>query len=136
MAFRIPVSLHNRGLAIALVAAIVDRLAWADGDFKNAVTTAFGEAFNNLAIHGYEGRTDGILDVEAELGADHLTLHLKDTGAPVDFSDVETPDLDSMPEGGLGVFMMHALVEDVAYCAGSPNVLTLTKRRTAGSEAQ
>ena len=112
VAFRIPVSLHNRGLAIALVAAIIDRLSWADDDFKNAVTTAFGEAFNNLAIHGYGGRTDGMLDVDAELFADHLKLHLKDTGIPVDFSDVEPPDLDSMPEGGLGVFMMHALVEE------------------------
>ena len=129
--FVIPVSLQNRALAIAMVAAIVDRLATADSDFMNAVTTAFGEAFNNLAIHGYRGRNDGMLEVDAEIGASHLTLHLKDTGSPVDFSDVTPPDLDSMPEGGLGVFMMHALVEEVAYRAGTtglPNVLTLTKR--------
>jgi anti-sigma regulatory factor (Ser/Thr protein kinase) len=41
---------------------------------------------------------------------------------------VSPPDLDSMPQGGLGVFMIYALVDEVAYRCGAVNVLSLTKR--------
>jgi len=42
-----------------------------------------------------------------------------------------TPDLDAVPEGGLGIFMINALVDEVVYESGTPNVLSLTKRTTA-----
>jgi hypothetical protein len=31
----------------------------------------------------------------------------------------------------MGVFMIHALVDEVIYRGGSPNVLSLTKRTTS-----
>jgi hypothetical protein len=68
----------------------------------------------------------------AELGADEMTLTLIDTGQAVDFNGVNPPDLDSMPERGMGVYMIHALVDEVVYRGGAPNVLSLTKR-TASS---
>ena len=95
------------------------------------MTTAFGEAFNNVVIHGYRNRSDGMLDVEAELGAHHMTVKLMDDGVKADLSAVNLPDLDTLPEGGLGVFMIHALVDEVVYNSGSPNVLSLTKRTSA-----
>jgi serine/threonine-protein kinase RsbW len=127
---RLEARLSNRSLAIDLVATLVDHVKTADRNFRNAVTTAFGEAFNNVVIHGYKDRSDGMLEVEAELGAEHITLELMDEGAQADLSRVEAPDLDALPEGGLGVFMIHALVDEVVYQSGSPNVLRLTKRTT------
>jgi serine/threonine-protein kinase RsbW len=79
-------------------------------------------------IHGYRGRSDGMLDVEAELGSDHMTLRLIDDGVQADLSNVNPPDLDTLPEGGLGIFMIHSLVDEVVYNSGTPNVLSLTKR--------
>jgi serine/threonine-protein kinase RsbW len=127
---RFPAALAYRPVAIALVSALVQQVEGADRDFRNEIVTAFGEAFNNIVIHGYRGRSDGMLEVEAEMTADRMTLRLVDTGQNVDFNDVEPPDLDSMPESGMGVFMIHSLVDDVQYRAGPPNVLTLTKRAT------
>jgi serine/threonine-protein kinase RsbW len=100
----------------------------ADRSFRHEMVTAFGEAFNNIVIHAYKGRSDGMLEVEAELADDEMTLTLKDTGRPVDFAGLDPPDLDSMPERGMGVFMIHALVDEVVYHGGAPNVLSLTKR--------
>ena len=90
--------------------------------------TAFGEAFNNIVAHGYRDRSDGMLDVEADLGPDEITLNLIDNGVEVDFARVNPPDLDSMPEGGMGIFMIYALVDEVTYRGGKVNVLSLTKR--------
>lgn len=125
---RLTASLAHRSLAIDLVSTLVEHVKTADREFRNAIITAFGEAFNNIVIHGYRDRTGGMLDVEAELGSDHMTLRLIDDGVPADLAKVKLPELDTLPEGGLGIFMIHALVDEVVYNSGTPNVLSLTKR--------
>lgn len=134
VALRFPAVIGYRPVAIDLVSALIRHVEGADGNFRNEMVTAFGEAFNNIVIHGYRGRSDGMLDIEAEMGPDEMTLRLIDTGREVDFKDVEPPDLATMPESGMGVFMIHALVDEVIYRGGSPNVLSLTKRTTSAEE--
>ena len=128
VSFRVSARLAHRGLAIDLISTLVGHVKTADSSFRDAITTAFGEAFNNVVVHGYAKRSDGMLEVDAELGPAHMTLTLTDTGASADLTVVPLPDLETLPEGGLGVFMMHSLVDEVVYRAGSPNVLSLTKR--------
>jgi serine/threonine-protein kinase RsbW len=128
VALRFPAVLDYRPVAIALVSALIEQVEHADRDFRNEMVTAFGEAFNNIVIHGYRGRPDGMLEIEAEITADRMTLRLIDMGQPVNFNGVEPPDLDTLPESGMGVFMIHSLVDDVQYSGGSPNVLSLIKR--------
>jgi serine/threonine-protein kinase RsbW len=125
---RLPAVLTYRPIAIDLVSALVQHVEDASSDFRHELVTAFGEAFNNVVIHGYRDRPDGMLELEAILLRDSITLRLLDDGRQVDFSQVEPPDLDGMPESGMGVFMIQALVDEVDYRAGTPNVLSLTKR--------
>jgi serine/threonine-protein kinase RsbW len=133
---RFPALLEYRPVAIELVSALVQHVEGADRHFRNEMVTAFGEAFNNIVLHGYRNRADGMLDVEAEMSPGQMCLRLIDTGREVDFRGVEPPDLTSLPEGGMGVFMIHALVDEVLYRGGSPNVLTLTKRTTSAELAR
>ena len=133
MTFRLRASLECRSLAIGLVSTLIDHVSAADRGFRNEMVTAFGEAFNNIVMHGYRDQADGMLDVEAELSAEEMTIRLIDNGLVVDFERVPAPDLDSMPEGGMGVFLIHAMVDEVAYQGGTPNVLALTKRITASA---
>jgi len=126
--FRIRAALEYRPLTVDLVSTLSVQVAMADRTFRNEIVTAFGEAFNNLVVHGYAGRADGMVEVEAEMTCDQITLRLLDGGLQVDFASLGPPDLGSLPEGGMGVFMMRALVDDVSYLAGELNVLTLTKR--------
>lgn len=134
-ALRIPARLTHRGVAIALVSGFVEALPGATRDFRNEVVTAFGEVFNNLVIHGYADASADAdagagpeVDVEAVATAESLTLHISDTGQEIDFTKIEMPDLGALPESGMGIFMIHALVDEVSYRAGSPNELTLVKR--------
>jgi len=131
---RLHASLENRPIAIALVSTLIEQVDRADRDFRNELITAFSEAFNNIVIHGYRDRSDGMLDVEAEIRPDQMALSLIDTGNEVDFACVTPPDLASMPESGMGVFMIHALVDEVRYRGGDPNVLLLMKRTTPANE--
>jgi serine/threonine-protein kinase RsbW len=128
--FQLPASLECRPVAIELVSAVIAHVPGADRMFRHEMVTAFGEAFNNIVAHGYRGRSDGIIDIEAEIKPGELVLRLKDTGIEVDYASIAPPDLESMPENGMGVFLMHAMVDEVAYTGGGLNVLSLTKRTT------
>lgn len=129
---RMQASLSYRPVAIALVASLAEAVPTHSTMFRNDVVTAFGEAFNNVVLHGYKDRSDGVLEVEAEVGADRIALHLIDNGREIDFSRLALPDFDSLPESGMGIFMISALVDDLRYTSGGErNVLTLIKRTTA-----
>jgi serine/threonine-protein kinase RsbW len=131
VAFHLPATLEVRHLAINLVSALIEHVPTASRQFRDELITAFGEAFNNIVAHGYKDQPGGALDVEADLGPEEITLRLIDRGRPIDFARVNPPDLDSMPQGGLGVFMIYALVDEVAYRCGAVNVLSLTKRTSS-----
>jgi len=97
-----------------------------DGQFTAEVISAFGEAFNNVVLHSY-GVQGGDLKIEIEVDADGLTIRVMDYGKTFDFAAVPTPNLDELPESGLGLFIIQSCMDKVSYVPGSPNVLSMTK---------
>jgi serine/threonine-protein kinase RsbW len=134
---RIPGALMYRDLAVRVVSAASRLVGSKDGvlvphsDFDDQVVSAFGEAFNNVAIHGFRGCEPGVIEIEIEVGDDFITVRLIDNGKSFDISSVPTPDLDALPESGMGLFIIRSFMSEVSYRAGSPNVLSLTKRLQA-----
>jgi serine/threonine-protein kinase RsbW len=100
-------------------------------EIDHEVVSAFSEAFNNVVIHAYRGRPVREIEIEIELDEATLTIHVRDYGSSFDPSNVPDPDLDTMPEGGLGLYIIRSFMDDVRYHAGAPNVLTMTKHLTA-----
>jgi serine/threonine-protein kinase RsbW len=134
---KIPATLPYRDLAVRMVAAScklvsakkIDRAtghARPDLEFDDQVVSAFGEAFNNVVLHGYDD-SRGDVEIEVEPLHDRLVIRVMDSGKCFDLSQVPDPDLDALPEGGLGVFIMRSFMDEVTYTAGSPNVLSMTK---------
>lgn len=102
----------------------------ADADeFEAEVVSAFGEAFNNVALHAYGGGRHGDALIEIRWTSDVLTMELTDFGQSFDPDAVALPELDSLPEGGMGLFIMRSFVDDLAYEPGPPNRLRMTKRQ-------
>jgi serine/threonine-protein kinase RsbW len=133
ISLKVSADFECRSVAVDLVFALVKQVDRADLAFCNEMVTAFGESFNNILAHGYQARSGGVIDVEAEILGDRIVLRIIDSGRAVNFNEVEPPDLDALPESGMGVFMIHALVDEVRYHAGPPNVLTLVKQMPPGS---
>lgn len=128
---KLPGLLEYRDLAIRMVASAC-KLAHkkpcvGDGEFDAEVISAFSEAFNNVAKHSYEDR-GGDLEIEIETGEKELVIRLIDYGKSYDISQIADPDLEALPESGLGLYIMRACMNDVSYRSGSPNVLTMTKK--------
>jgi len=106
-----------------------------DGDeFEAQAVSAFGEAFNNVAIHGFREMAVGDVDIEISWTADQIVIEMTDSGRSFDPDTVEPPALDELPEGGMGIFIMRSFMDEVAYKPGPPNVLRLVKRRGGEEE--
>jgi serine/threonine-protein kinase RsbW len=128
---RVPGSLRYRDLAVRVVGAACKLVGGAaptrpDTRWDNEVVSAFGEAFNNTAIHSYNG-SSGEVEIEVEVKPTSITIRLLDYGRSFDIESVPTPDLDALPESGLGLYIIRSFMDDVTYLAGSPNVLSMTK---------
>ena len=131
---RVPGALKYRDLAVRAVGAACklvgdpDPTGPGDREFVDQVVSAFGEAFNNTAIHSFKGVTPGDVEIEIEIGEDHITIRMKDFGTSYDFSAVPEPNLDALPESGMGLFIIRSFMDEVDYVPGAPNVLSMTKR--------
>lgn len=100
-----------------------------------AVQLAADEAASNIIEHAYAGESDASFEMSVEFSDDRLVLTFKDRGKSFDFSQVRKPDLKAdLSErkiGGLGVYLMHKLMDEVSYrSTGNENVLTLMKRKS------
>jgi serine/threonine-protein kinase RsbW len=100
-----------------------------EGDFEAEVVSAFGEAFNNIAIHGYRDRTPEPVHIEVDWDDEKIVITAIDTGHIFDPDTVAVPDLDHLHERGMGFFIMRSCMDVIEYSPGPPNVLRLVKRR-------
>ena len=96
--------------------------------FTDQVVSAVGEAYNNIVLHGCAGCEPDSIHIRIEIYPGWMRVTMKDMGTSYDPFQAPPPDLDALPESGLGVFIMRSFVDEVTYVAGRPNTLTLVKR--------
>lgn len=105
-----------------------------DKDVYN-IQLATDEAASNIIEHAYEKIPDGVLELSCGVREDLITIVLIDHGESFDPSEIPLPDLkadlSARKIGGLGIFLMRKLMDDVHYevKAGQGNILTMTKRK-------
>jgi anti-sigma regulatory factor (Ser/Thr protein kinase) len=99
------------------------------------IQLAADEAASNIIEHAYEGVSNGVLELSCDVRGDTLTIILVDHGESFDPSEIPLPDLKAdLSErkiGGLGIFLMRKLMDEVRYesRSNSSNVLTMIKRK-------
>lgn len=99
-----------------------------------ALQLAADEAASNIIEHAYEGVSDATFDLICGMDGDALVIIMRDRGAAFDMDSVKDPDLKAdLSErqiGGLGVYLMRKLMDEVHYeSARTGNVLTMIKRK-------
>ena len=100
-----------------------------------AVQLAVDEACTNIIEHAYQGEEVGDIVCMCDVEKDGLKVVLLDHAAPFDPQEVSEPELnlplDEVKARGLGLFLMHKMMDDVKF-ETSPeggNRLTMVKRR-------
>lgn len=99
------------------------------------IQLATDEAASNIIEHAYEGIPNGVLDLSCGMESDTIKIILIDYGLPFDPSTIPMPDLKAdlsdRKIGGLGIFLMRKLMDEVHYDPrpDKSNVLTMIKRK-------
>jgi serine phosphatase RsbU (regulator of sigma subunit)/anti-sigma regulatory factor (Ser/Thr protein kinase) len=100
----------------------------------NSYKLVIEEACTNIIRHGYRDIKGGEISIKAIIRQQSLTIVISDQGISYDPRQAQTPDLEKYiqigKKGGLGIFMMRKLMDDVQYNITSRgNELRLTKQR-------
>ena len=99
-----------------------------------SIQLAADEASTNIIEYAYAGVEDGEIEIDCSTADGGLKIVMRDQGKPFDPSSVPEPnvkaDLSERKIGGLGIYLMRKLMDEVFYetLAGGGNVLTMVKR--------
>ena len=103
-----------------------------DRDKVNQVKIAAEEALVNVISYAYDD-SDGNVEINCDGKEGRgLVIEIIDSGTPFDPTSMPEPDIDAPLDdrriGGLGVYMMHQLMDEVNYRRdGNRNILTIAK---------
>lgn len=118
----------------SLVAQVAREGGFSEKDIYS-LQLAADEAASNIIEHAYAGVSDAVLEITCDMRGSELVITMRDTGKPFDPSKVKQPnlkaDLSERQIGGLGLYLMRKLMDDVRYetNAKTGNLLTMIKRR-------
>jgi serine/threonine-protein kinase RsbW len=99
-----------------------------------AIQLAADEASSNIIEHAYAGMKGGRLEIECNLFEGGLKIVMCDQGKSFNPSSVPEPnvnaDLSERKIGGLGMYLMRKLMDEVTYETSDEtgNILTMIKR--------
>lgn len=90
------------------------------------------EGISNIILYAHEGGEERRIEVTVSCNGREVRLELRDDGKPFNPLDAPNPDLDApleaRPEGGLGIYLMRSLTDEMSYARESGrNVLILKK---------
>jgi len=94
---------------------------------------AVEEAITNTIKYGYAG-SPGTIAIRCDAGPDKVTVEITDDAPAFDPLGVPEPDLsadlDDRPLGGLGIFLIRQVMDEVVYrFADNKNIMVLVKKR-------
>ncbi|KXG78455.1 ATP-binding protein [Thermotalea metallivorans] len=92
------------------------------------IKVAVAEACTNAITHGVcENKTN--FDVKFFIDKDKITIHVVDYGNGFRCNKLEEPDLSNPKEGGLGIFIIRSLMDEVEVISnvGEGTTIQMTK---------
>jgi anti-sigma regulatory factor (Ser/Thr protein kinase) len=96
------------------------------------VQTAVDEACTNIMEYAYS-EEGGVITLTCEVQDNDFVVTIRDRGKPFDPSSVPPPDLeadlDKRRIGGLGIYLMRKLMDDVSYSFDAEKGNTLVMRK-------
>jgi stage II sporulation protein AB (anti-sigma F factor) len=107
---------QNEGFARVAIAAFASQLDPTLDELTD-VKTAVSEAVTNSIIHGYEGKNEGIVSIEAELFQNEITIIISDYGKGIkDVDKAREPLYTSRPDlerSGMGFTVMETFMDSI-----------------------
>ena len=131
---------HLRAISAFVMDAIKDSPF--DSRQRYAIDLAVDEACSNVIDHAYAGDDQGEIRIILDFLEIGLKITIQDDGAPFDPDCVVEPDLTSpletRCERGLGVYLIHEVMDEASWDFSTPGVnqLTLLKHFTPSQKTE
>jgi len=125
--------------ARAMISNLAQRLGFNE-IHSGQISLAVDEALCNIINHGYEKRPDGRIWVSVWALEDHkqptIKIIIEDRAKQVDPQVIRSRDLEDVRPGGLGVYIIREVMEDVRYekREGGGMRLSMCKRLPSGAQ--
>ena len=100
-----------------------------------ALLVAVGEICDNIIKHAYAGEAGRPIALALRVFPDRFVVDIDDEGVPYDPRSDTPPDLDAVPESGIGLFLVRSSVDEIAFDTARPRgtLWTLVKYRVRSS---
>ncbi|MFC5602170.1 anti-sigma B factor RsbW [Sporosarcina koreensis] len=119
---KIPARAQYVGVARLMISGIASRLGFTYDDIED-LKIASSEAITNAVQHAYGDNEDGEIVVGCALYEERLEIMIADHGTSFDFEETkkhigpysDTSDARFLREGGLGLYLMETLMDEVKF---------------------
>ena len=83
----------------------------------SAFLVAVGEICNNIIKHAYRGEPGRPIAIALRASADRFVIDIEDEGVPYDPAGYRPPDLETIPDHGMGLFLVRKSVDELTFTA-------------------
>lgn len=97
----------------------------------DSIILAVGEITSNILEHGYNFKESDKIKVDLSFNNNEIKLKFFDNGQIVDIEKIKSRELNDIKPGGLGIFFIKEIFDDIHWVKGDPgwnNVLEIKKR--------
>ncbi|SHH30275.1 ATP-binding protein [Tepidibacter thalassicus] len=98
------------GVIRLTVSAIANRMGFNIDEIED-IKVAVAEGCTNAIKHGLDDK----FYINFEIGSDSLSIVIKDNGKGCNVEEIDEPDLLNLKEGGLGLFIIKTLMDEVEF---------------------
>jgi serine/threonine-protein kinase RsbW len=130
---KFPAEAEYIDLARLTLYGVANKMGFSYEDIED-MKVAVAEACNNSVIHAYQEMESGMIDVEFSMENSALTIKVTDHGVSFhyeqsasEFSPLASKDLHTMNTGGLGIYLMQALMDKVEVITENGTHVIMTK---------
>ena len=118
---------------VSSVRALIGDLAQKNGFDKtknNDLQLAINEALANIIEHAYGGQRNKVIFIYFIVTFRNIEVIIKDFGKKVNLNEIKSRPLSEYRDGGLGVFLINNMVDEVVYTSqGGGTELKLVKNK-------
>jgi serine/threonine-protein kinase RsbW len=130
---RLPARVEYIGIARLTVSGIANRLGLSFDEIED-LKLAVGEACTNAVQHAYGGE-DGTLRISCKLHPDRIVIEVADQGTGFSHESLKKTlgpinhslTIEDVTEGGLGLYLIHSLMDEVEIHVEAGVVVSMTK---------
>jgi serine/threonine-protein kinase RsbW len=143
---KIPSKPEFVGIVRLTLSGIASRMGYSYEDIED-LKIATSEACTNAVYHAYSGSNEGEITIGFGIFVNYLEITVSDNGKSFDVDEMKesigpydrSTSIDKMSEGGLGLYLIETLMDDVQIKNDSGVSVLMTKhlpREQVGSDEE